>query len=96
MNKVAITKIVLEMGEVRVELSLKDAEELFNSLERMFGNKTNYYPIYTKPYSPWWYYPSTYTVNCGDNSWKLNKNASIMGTTLTCNVGNLSSARLSG
>ena len=86
------------MGEVKVELSLSDAEELFRSLEKMFGNKTTYYPYYVQPYTypyRWWYNSPTYTL-CADNgnSWKLPENTTVKGTTLNCNIGNLFSAKL--
>lgn len=50
---VEITKVVVKMGELEVSLSVEEAKELRDCLNRLFTYKTVYVP-YRRYYPNWW------------------------------------------
>ncbi len=58
-NKVEIKKIVINIGDTIINLSLDQARELQDILNKTFGKKQIVYP-YDPPYPMYPYYP-TYT-----------------------------------
>jgi hypothetical protein len=68
-----IKKIVIEINKKTIEFTPEQAKELYFELDKLFGPRHTYYPIYpyypvTKPYV--WYgttwYGTTYTSSGGD------------------------------
>ncbi len=68
MSKIKLEKIVLEVGEKKIELSLEEARDLKDILKDLLGDGTGGYPVYvpyTEPYriSPIWIYSNPYSVD---------------------------------
>jgi hypothetical protein len=58
-QKAEIKKIVLELGDQEIELSLEQANKLHSLLEELFGKKTEYVitsPIIIDHQRPYWDY----------------------------------------
>ena len=55
-----IKSIQLEVkDQLKVELSLEEAEELYKELDKLFGSKVHYYPL--RDYWPYKPYGNAYT-----------------------------------
>lgn len=69
MNKI-IKKINIEIDGKNIELSFDEALKLYNELDSIFGNKTEYIP-YPQPYPRYPWYPAeiTYLDNTGKEVW---------------------------
>jgi hypothetical protein len=71
---VKVEKVVLEVNDKKIELSLEEAESLFKVLGDLFKKEIVYVPksrpVVPIPYYPW--YPSwtdtTYIISTTDNS----------------------------
>lgn len=50
--------ILIESNGKTFEITMDEAEKLYNELHKMFGRKSIQYVPYTEPYKP--YYPITY------------------------------------
>lgn len=64
-KKIEVKKIVLEIGNNEINLSVDDAKELRRVLDELLSNQQ------TTVYPPWYWYSNTtygqWTVTCGDS-----------------------------
>lgn len=74
MGKVAINKIVIEIGKRKIELTKNQAKEMKEVLDELFGEKVvvdkEYHYHGYRDYYPYWKWDG-HAVLCSDNSAKL-------------------------
>jgi len=75
-KKARVSKVTIKLGKKEVDLSLEEAKDLHEALEKMFGKEVitipQPYPIYPEPVRPYWerypWYPQPLVVWTSDNA----------------------------
>ena len=80
-KKAEIKKIVLDLGDKEIELSVTQAEKLTELLGNMFGKKevtiAPSYPIVIERYRPYWIYGSQTWDYSSSGSYYIPENSSL-------------------